>query len=139
LEANEPRREKVYVNGVDVSVLISRELHFDQHGRPITTSLKDHTKEIIKEQFASLDDFLNKWKNTDRKEAIIAELQEQGVMVEALYEAVDKQVDLFDLICHVAYDQPPLTRKERANNVKKRNYFTKYGEQSQKCIGSLVR
>jgi type I restriction enzyme R subunit len=66
---NEPR-EKVYVNGVDVSVLISRELHFDQHGRPITTSLKDHTKEIIKEQFASLDDFLNKWKGSDCKEAI---------------------------------------------------------------------
>ena len=62
----------------------------------------------------------------DKKEAIIKELQEQGVMVEALYEAVDKQVDLFDLICHIAYEQPPLTRKERANNVKKRNYFTKY-------------
>ncbi len=136
-EVREPR-EKVYVNGVDVSVLISRELHFDQHGRPITTSLKDHTKEIIKEQFASLDDFLNKWKNSDRKEAIIAELIEQGVMVEALYEAVDKQVDLFDLICHVAYDQPPLTRKERANNVKKRNYFTKYGEQARNVLEALL-
>lgn len=135
--ANEPR-QKVYVNGVDVSVLISRELHFDQHGRPITTSLKDHTKEIIKEQFDSLDDFLNKWKNSDRKEAIIAELIEQGVMVEALYEAVDKQVDLFDLICHVAYDQPPLTRKERAMNVKKRNYFTKYGDQSRKVLEALL-
>ncbi|MBK8806791.1 MAG: DEAD/DEAH box helicase family protein [Bacteroidales bacterium] len=131
-------REKVYVNGVDVSVLISRELHFDQHGKPITTSLKDHTKEIIKEQFASLDDFLNKWKGSDRKEAIIAELVEQGVMVEALYEAVDKQVDLFDLICHVAYDQPPLTRKERANNVKKRNYFTKYGEQARNVLEALL-
>jgi type I restriction enzyme R subunit len=136
-EAREPR-EKVYVNGVDVSVLISRELHFDQHGRPITTSLKDHTKEIIKEQFASLDDFLNKWKNSDRKEAIIAELIDQGVMVEALYEAVDKQVDLFDLICHVAYDQPPMTRKERANNVKKRNYFTKYGEQARNVLEALL-
>ena len=134
---NEPR-EKVYVNGVDVSVLISRELHFDQHGRPITTSLKDHTKEIIKEKFASLDDFLNKWKGSDRKEAIIAELVEQGVMVEALYEAVDKQVDLFDLICHVAYDQPPMTRKERANNVKKRNYFTKYGDQARKVLEALL-
>ena len=131
-------REKVYVNGVDVSVLISRELHFDKHGRPITTSLKDHTKEIIKEQFASLDDFLIKWKNSDRKEAIIAELIDQGVMVEALYEAVDKQVDLFDLICHVAYDQPPLTRKERANNVKKRNYFTKYGEQARNVLEALL-
>ena len=136
-EAREPR-EKVYVNGVDVSVLISRELHFDQHGRPITTSLKDHTKEIIKEQFASLDDFLNKWKNSDRKEAIIAELIDQGIMVEALYEAVDKQVDLFDLICHVAYDQPPMTRKERVNNVKKRNYFTKYGEQARNVLEALL-
>ena len=136
-EAKEPRK-KIYVNGVDVSVLISRELHFDLHGRPITTSLKDHTKEIIKEQFASLDDFLNKWKNSDRKEAIIAELIDQGVMVEALYEAVDKQVDLFDLICHVAYDQPPLTRKERANNVKKRNYFTKYGDQARNVLEALL-
>jgi type I restriction enzyme R subunit len=135
--ANEPR-EKVYVNGVDVSVLISRELHFDQYGKPITTSLKDHTKEIIKEKFASLDDFLNKWNTTDRKEAIIAELQEQGVMVEALYDAVNKEVDLFDLICHVAFDQPPLTRKERANNVKKRNYFTKYGDQARKVLEALL-
>jgi len=134
---NEPR-EKVYVNGVDVSVLISREMYFDQHGKPITTSLKDHTKEIIKEKFASLDEFLNKWNTTDRKEAIIAELQEQGVMVEALYDAVDKQVDLFDLICHVAFDQPPLTRKERANNVKKRNYFTKYGDQAKKVLEALL-
>lgn len=136
-EVREPR-EKVYVNGVDVSVLISRELHFDQHGRPITTSLKDHTKEIIKEQFASLDDFLKKWKNSDRKEAIIAELIDQGIQVEALYEAVDKQVDLFDLICHVAFDQPPMTRNERANNVKKRNYFTKYGEQARNVLEALL-
>lgn len=131
-------RPKVYINGVDVSVLISREMYFDQHGKPITTSLKDHTKEIIKEKFVSLDDFLNKWNSTDRKEAIIAELQDQGVMVEALYEAVDKQVDLFDLICHVAFDKPPLTRKERASNVKKRNYFTKYGEQAKKVLEALL-
>ena len=137
LAANEPR-QKVYVNGVDVSVLISRELHFDQHGKPITTSLKDHTKEIIKERFASLDDFLNQWKDSDRKKAIITELVEQGVMVEALYEAVDKQVDLFDLICHIAYDQPPMTRNERANNVKKRNYFTKYGDQARKVLEALL-
>jgi type I restriction enzyme R subunit len=74
--AKDTKREKVYVNGVDVSVLVSREMYFDQHGKPITTSLKDHTKEIIKENFASLDDFLNKWNTTDRKEAIIAELQQ---------------------------------------------------------------
>lgn len=138
LKDSKGHREKVYVNGVDVSVLISREMYFDQHGKPITISLKDHTKEIIKEKFASLDDFLNKWNTTERKKALIAELQEQGVMVEALYDAVDKQVDLFDLICHVAYDQPPLTRKERANNVKKRNYFTKYGAQTRKVLEALL-
>lgn len=131
-------RPKVYVNGVDVTVLISRELYFDQHGKPITTSLKDHTKEIVQGQFATLNDFINIWNSTDQKTAIIEELRQQGVLVEALYDAVNKEVDLFDLICHVAYDQPPLTRKERANNVKKRNYFTKYGEQARNVLENLL-
>ena len=139
----EPRTEyvarpKQYINGVNVSVLVSRELYFDSNGKPITISLKDHTKKIIKGKYTSLEDFLLSWNHADKKEAIIKELQEQGVMVEALYDAVDKQVDLFDLICHVAYDQPPLTRKERANNVKKRNYFTKYGEQARKVLETLL-
>lgn len=131
-------RPKQYINGVNVSVLVSRELFFDSNGKPITSSLKDHTKEIINGKYASLDDFLSTWNQADKKEVIIKELEEQGIMVEALYDAVDKQVDLFDLICHVAYDQPPLTRKERANNVKKRNYFTKYGEQAKKVLETLL-
>lgn len=134
---NEPR-PKVYVNGVDVSVLVSRELYFDHNGRPITVSLKDHTKEIIKGQYASLDEFLKSWNSAERKEVLIKELEEVGVLVEALVSAVDKKVDLFDLICHIAYDKPPLTRKERANNVKKRNYFTKYNEQSRKVLEALL-
>ena len=137
-EDRENYRKKIYVNGIDVSVLISREMYFDNNGKPITTSLKDHTKEIIKGQFASLDDFLQKWNNAEKKEVIIKELQEEGVMIEALQEAVDRDVDLFDLICHVAFDQPPLTRKERANNVKKRNYFTKYGEQARRVLETLL-
>ena len=137
-EDRENYRKKIYVNGIDVSVLVSREMYFDNNGKPITTSLKDHTKEIIKGQFASLDDFLQKWNNAEKKEVIIKELQEEGVMIEALQEAVDRDVDLFDLICHVAFDQPPLTRKERANNVKKRNYFTKYGEQARKVLETLL-
>jgi len=131
-------RQKIYVNGVDVSVLVSRELYFDRNGKPIIASLKDHTKEIITGHFASLDNFLNVWNNADRKQAIIAELLDQGVLVDALYQAVDKQVDLFDLICHVAYDQPPLTRQERADKVKKRDYFTKYGEQARKVLEALL-
>ena len=140
---NEPnpeykKRPKQYINGVDVSVLISRELFFDSNGKPITISLQDHTKGIINGKYASLDDFLITWNKADKKEAIIKELQEQGVMVEALYAAVDKPVDLFDLICHVAYDQPPLSRKDRAENVKKRNYFTKYGDQARKVLETLL-
>lgn len=131
-------REKLYVNGVDVSVLVSREMYFDINGKPITTSLKDHTKEIIKGQFGSLDEFLLKWNSSEKKELLIKELESQGVLVEALRDAVNREVDLFDLICHVAFDQPPLTRKERANNVKKRNYFTKYGEQARKVLEALI-
>ncbi|MDN3668252.1 DEAD/DEAH box helicase family protein [Echinicola jeungdonensis] len=136
-KVHEPR-EKVYVNGVDVSVLISREMYFDNNGKPITTSLKDHTKDLIKGQYASLDDFLNRWNSTDKKELIIKELEDQGVLVEALRDAVNREVDLFDLICHVAFEQPPLTRKERANNVKKRDYFTKYGDQARKVLETLL-
>ncbi|MRX41325.1 DEAD/DEAH box helicase [Flavobacterium sp. LC2016-23] len=132
------RRGKQYINGIDVSILVSRELYFDSNGKPITISLQDHTKGIIKGKYASLDDFLLTWNQADRKEAIIKELQEQGILVEALYEAVDKDVDLFDLICHVAYDQKPLTRQERADNVKKRNYFTKYEANARKILETLL-
>ncbi len=121
--------EKVVVNGVDVSVLVSRELSFDKDGKLITRKLTDYTKEIVTEQFATLNEFLNKWNASDKKETLIQELENQGLMVEELLNSVDKRLDLFDLICHVAFDQPPLTRSERANNVRKRNYFTKYGEQ----------
>lgn len=132
------RRTKQYINGIDVSILITRELYFDSNGKPITVSLQDHTREIIKGKYASLDDFLLTWNQADKKEAIIKELEEQGILVEALYQAVDREVDLFDLICHVAYDQPPLTRKERANNVKKRNYFSKYEADARRVLETLL-
>jgi type I restriction enzyme R subunit len=120
-----------------VSVLMEREMHFDQHGKPITVKLTDYARQQIKEQFPTLDEFLTTWQATDRKAAILQELEEQGVPVEKLQASVSRDVDLFDLICHVAYDQPPLTRKERLNNVKKRDYFTKYGEQARKVLEAL--
>lgn len=129
---------KVYINGVDVTILNTRELYFDKDGKPITISLKDYTKNLLAEKYKSLDDFLYLWNNSDRKEAIVEELHEQGVLVKDLLEAVNKECDLFDIICHVAFDQKPLTRKERANNVKKRNYFTKYGEQARKVLEALI-
>ncbi len=130
--------QKVYVNGVDVTVLVSRELHFDNDGKPITTSLKDHARQLLTGQYASLDAFLSRWNSAERKQALLEELAEQGIPVEILRSAVDTEVDLFDLICHVAYDQPPLTRRERALNVKKRDYFTKYGEQARRVLEALL-
>lgn len=131
-------QEKVVVNGVDVSVLVSRELSFDKDGKLITRKLTDYTKEIVIDQFATLDEFLNKWNEYDKKETLIEELEKQGLMVEELRDSVDSKLDLFDLICHIAFDQPPLTRSERANNVKKRNYFTKYGEQARQVLEALL-
>jgi type I restriction enzyme R subunit len=132
------QREKVFVSGVDVTELVSRELTFDRDGRLITKKLTDYTKEVVTEQYATLGDFLRRWNDADRKEAIIREMEEQGVPVSDLLGSVDKKLDLFDLICHVAYDQPPLTRRERANNVKKRDYFTKYGEQARRVLEALL-
>jgi type I restriction enzyme, R subunit len=136
--ANFVPRQKVFVNGVDVSVLVSRELNFGKDGKLITRKLTDYTKEIVTEQFATLNDFLNKWNESDKKESIIEELEKQGVPVDDLINSVDKKLDLFDLICHVAFDQPPLTRSERADNVRKRNYFTKYGEAARQVLEALL-
>ncbi|MCB9046559.1 MAG: DEAD/DEAH box helicase family protein [Chitinophagales bacterium] len=136
-KVGEPRA-KIYVNGVDVTVLNTREMYFDKDGKPVTVSLKDHTRDIVLNHYTSLEAFLSRWNEADRKDAIIRELEEQGVLVNDLRNAVDKELDLFDLVCHVAYDQPPLTRKERANNVKKRNYFTKYGDEARNVLEALL-
>lgn len=132
------KAEKIYVNGVDVTVLNTRQLYFDKDGKPVTVSLKDYSRDILKSNFQSLDQFLQTWSNTDKKEAILQELQDQGVPIDELLKAVDRDSDIFDIICHVAFDQKPLTRKERADNVKKRNYFTQYGEKARKVLESLL-
>ncbi|HQU32476.1 MAG: DEAD/DEAH box helicase family protein [Planctomycetia bacterium] len=129
---------KVYVAGVDVSVLNERVQHLDANGNLITESLKDYTKKGIVQEFQSLDDFLTRWNNAHKKKAIIEELESQGIIPENLMSGVKKDLDVFDLICHIAWDMPALTRRERAENVKKRNYFTKYGEKARKVIEALL-
>ena len=131
-------RPKYYVNGVNVAVLNERVQYMDGNGKLITGSLRDYTRQKVREHFASLDDFLNEWNSAERKQAIIDELTEQGIVFENLKEAISKEMDIFDLICHTAFDQPPLTRTERANNVKKRDYFTKYGEHAKKVLEALL-
>jgi len=134
---SEPRA-KFYVNGVNVAVLNERIQYMDGNGKLITGSLKDYTRNKVREQYHSLDDFLNKWNKADKKQAIIEELTEQGIVFENLKETINKEMDIFDLICHTAFDQPPMTRTERANNVKKRDYFTQYGEQARKVLETLL-
>lgn len=129
---------KYYINDVLVKVLNERVYYYDKDGKLITETLVDYTKKNIKKEFKSLDDFINKWKDAERKEAIVAELEKNGVLFDELKDEVGKDLDPFDLICHVAFDTPPLTRKERANNVKKRDYFTKYGESSREVLEALL-
>ncbi|WP_321827214.1 EcoAI/FtnUII family type I restriction enzme subunit R [Maribacter dokdonensis] len=129
---------KYYVNNIPVSVVHERVQYYGKDGKLITESLKDYSKKNIKEEFSSLDDFIEKWNESEKKEELIKELAEHGVLLEALREEVGLNLDDFDLICHVAFDQPPLTRQERANNVRKRNYFTKYSETAQKVLNSLL-
>ncbi len=132
------RREKIRIDGVQVKIVNERVQYLDNDGRIITESLKDYTKKNVTNQYKTLEDFLNSWNNADKKKAIVIELEEQGIFFEALQDEVGKEFDPFDLICHVAYESKPLTRKERANNVKKRNYFTKYGDQAKAVLNSLL-
>jgi type I restriction enzyme, R subunit len=130
------------VANVEVQVASERVQYFDANGKLITESLKDYTRKALAKGFSSLDDFLRRWNSADKKQAIVDELANEGVFFEALAEEIGhqsgKEFDPFDLVCHVAWDQPPLTRKERADQVKKRNYFTRYGEQAQRVLQALL-
>ncbi|MBF0229272.1 MAG: DEAD/DEAH box helicase family protein [Desulfamplus sp.] len=132
------RVKKYYVSDVQVTVAAERVQYFDANGKLITESLKDYTRKALYKEFSSLDDFLKRWNHAEKKQAVIEELTEQGVFFDALAEEVGRNLDPFDLICHVAWDKPPLTRKERAENVKKRNYFEKYVEQARKVLEALL-
>lgn len=132
------RIRKFVVADVPVSVAAERVQYFDADGKLITESLKDYTRRALSREFASLDAFLSHWNKAEKKQAVLEELANEGVFFEALAEEIGKDLDPFDIVCHVAWGQPPLTRRERAENVKKRNYFTKYGEQAQKVLTALL-
>ena len=136
---DEGRRVRRYVvANVEVKVASERVQYFDAGGKLITESLKDYTRKMLAREFSSLDDFLGRWSNADRKQAVIDELANQGIFFEALAEEIGRDCDPFDLVCHVAWDKPPLTRKERAEQVKKRDYFTRYGEQGRRVLEALL-
>jgi type I restriction enzyme R subunit len=131
-------RTKYVVGDVTVYVMAERVQYYGMQGKLITESLKDYTKKTVKKEYTSLNDFLKKWSAAEQKGIIINELQQHGVLLEPLAEEIGKDFDAFDLICHVAFDQPPLTRRERVEKVKKRNYFVKYGAQARKVLEKLL-
>lgn len=135
---NEPQRRKYVVSGVEFSVLAERVQYYDKDGKLVTESLHDYTRRTVHEEFTSLDNFVKRWNETDRKQAIVDELLEKGVLIDALEDNVSHDMDAFDLICHVAFDQPPLTRRERADNVRKRDGFTKYGDTARAVLDALL-
>jgi type I restriction enzyme R subunit len=131
-------QKKVYVDGIGATVIAERVEYLDEHGKLVTESLRDFTKKALKKRFASLDDFLKRWKAADRKQAIIEELEAEGLPLDPIAEELGKNLDPFDLICHVAFDKKPLTRRERAENVKKHDVFTKYGGQARAVLDALL-
>jgi type I restriction enzyme R subunit len=135
---------KKYVVGSTVTVAVARERvqYLDAQGKLITESLRDYTRINLAKQYDSLDKFLQAWNDAERKAALLQELENRGVLYEALAEEVALSgmtgLDPFDLLLHVAYNMPPLTRRERANRVKKRNVFTQYGTVARQVIEALI-
>jgi type I restriction enzyme R subunit len=129
---------KIYVDGVGARILVERVEYLDENGKLVTESLRDFTKTALRKRFASLDDFLKRWKSAERKQAIVEELEVEGLALDAIADELGKNLDPFDLICHVAFDKKPLTRRERAENVKKRDVFTKYGPQARAVLDALL-
>jgi type I restriction enzyme, R subunit len=135
----EDKPRKYYIGDVTVRVLSERVQYVDKDGKLITESLIDYSKKNILQQYARLDDFLRKWTEADKKQAIIDELQDSGVLLDAVREELGRtELDDFDLICHLAFDKPPLSKKERAENVKKRHYLHKYSDIAQQVIEALI-
>jgi type I restriction enzyme R subunit len=139
IRPGEDKPRKIYVDGVGATIVAERVEYLDENGKLVTETLRDFTKKALKKRFASLDDFLKRWKGAERKQAIVEELENEGLFLDPLADEVGKDLDPFDLICHVAFDQPALTRRERAENVRKRNVFTKYGPQARTVLEVLLQ
>ena len=112
--------------------------YLDGRGKLITESLRDFTRKVLRRRFASLDDFLNRWNAADQKQAIIDGMTAEGLPLAVIVEELGKDLDPFDLVCHVAFDAKPLTRRERAESVRKRDVFTRYGGQARAVLGALL-
>jgi len=130
--------KKIYVNGVPVNIIHERVQYMDADGKLITESIRDFSRKVICYDYSSLDDFLARWSEAEKKQAVIEELERHGLFLDALQGEVGKDFDVFDLVCHIAFDRKPLTRRERADHVKKQDYFEKYGEKARAVLDALL-
>lgn len=137
-EASGNEVRKYHINNVDVKIVNETVQYLSASGRLITESLKDYTKKGIEKEYRTIDEFIAKWNIVDQKRALIEELQNEGIIFDALKQEVGGQYDPFDLILHVAYDKKPITRKERAKRVRGDTYFDKYGKSARKVIDALL-
>ena len=131
-------RAKYVISGVEVRILAERVQYYDKSGRLITESLRDYTRAALRQEFVSLDAFLARWNDATRKDAIVDELRAHGVLLDALAEQAGRDLDPFDLICHVAFDQPPLTRRQRAENARRTDVFTRYSGKARAILDALL-
>ncbi|MFZ1415290.1 MAG: DEAD/DEAH box helicase family protein [Defluviicoccus sp.] len=131
-------QKKVYVDGVGAAIIAERVEYLDENGKLVTESLRDFTKRALRKRFASLDDFVRRWNAAERKRAILEELEAEGLPLDPIVEELGRDLDPFDLICHVAFDAKPLTRRERAENVKKRDAFNRYGDKARAVLDALL-
>ncbi|MFV8814477.1 EcoAI/FtnUII family type I restriction enzme subunit R [Aerococcus urinaeequi] len=131
-------RTKYYVQDASVKVINERVMYYDVDGQLITESLKDYSKKGILQEFATLDDFINRWNSEEKKDAIIDELKEHGVLLDALKDEVGQDLDEFDLICHIAFDQKPLTRSERAKKAKRKDCLSKYSDIARAVLEAIL-
>ncbi|HEV7457312.1 MAG TPA: DEAD/DEAH box helicase family protein [Roseococcus sp.] len=131
-------QRKVYVDGVQARIIAERVEYLDENGKLVTESLRDFTKAALRKRFASLDDFLKRWKATTRKQAILEELEAEGLPLDPIADELGRNLDPFDLICHIAFDRKPLTRRERAEQVRKRDAFARFGPQARAVLDALL-
>ena len=135
------RHKKYHVDGHDIKIVHEVVQFLGEDGKTLFTErLTDFTRKAIKKHYPTLDAFRGAWAQADKKQAIIDELAENNVLLDAVREEnpVLEDCDYFDIICHVAFDQKPLTRKERIDGVKKRNYLAKYEGQARKVVEGLM-
>lgn len=133
-------KNKYVVDGKAVRIETEIVSYLGADGKLVNESITSFTRRNIRKKFADIDTFISRWSATARKKAILDELKEYDVLIDAVREANPhlEDVDIFDIICHVAFDRQPITRRERANNVRKRDYLSKYSGQAREVLESLL-